>query len=1152
MAEKKSDEAEDLMDCQDRPIRGRGAFVLLLAASLLIFGGLGYGYYHRVQADLLDAEGKQLATVAKTKESQAALWYDAFNLQAEAIRSNPMVVNRVRGLLANPKDPEARQELIDWIGLLQKLHDCRSVALLDVKGNPILTLPEGRTPFSASQEPAFLAALRSRQVAVSDLHLGKADSKAHISFYVPIGGKPGPDSLADGVLRLQVDPYEHLFPLLQQWPTSSPSAEIVLARREGNEVVYLNELRHQKETALKLRIPIDSRVSLPAAMAALGREGIVEGKDYRGVRVLASVGAVAGTPWFLVAKVDLDEMYAALRVQAWGIGLTALALAMATSMGGGLLWRRRDSQRLRRELKAEQERQALADRILHLNRYANDIILLLDAEWGILEANDRAVERYGYTLEELKRLTIRDLRAQDSLSELDSQLDYVRNNPGMVFETKHLNKEGLVFPVEVSSRRIELHGIQYYQSFIRDITERRRADLERETTVQFLGLVNSSETTEDLIHTALRFFQGQSGCEAVGVRLKGGEDYPYFEANGFSEEFVQAESQLCARDAAGELIRDAAGNPVLECMCGNVICGRFDPSKPFFTQHGSFWTNSTTKLLASTSEADRLARTRNRCAGEGYESVALIPLSVGTERLGLLQLNDRRKDCFTPEIIALWERLGGYLAVALAKTETEEELRKSEEKFAKAFHMSPDAVNINRLDDGVCINVNDGFTRIMGYARQEVLGRSSPKDLKIWVNMEDRARLVAGLKEHGEVLGLEADFRRKDGSIVSGMMSAKVLEIDGTPCILSITRDITERKRAEAALRESEQRLSLAQRAGRVGAFDMDIQSGRVLWASELKEILGWSDEAHDAYYKDWAKRVVPEDLARLEALFVEWYSSDREVEEWEYRITHPDGQEHWIAASAQVFRDSAGRAVRMIGTNRDITARKRTEAQLLVYQEQLRGLARRLVTAEEQERRRIAVDFHDQIGQNAASLRLGLQSLRKARLSEEESLVLQESLALLKQMCDDSRTLAFELCSPLLYEIGLGAAISSLAEKIGQQHNVHIHVEGGHLGTALRDDLGAALYQVARELLRNAIRHAKPSNLYVTLSEGCETRIVVRDDGAGFDATHRESSEQRETGFGLFGIRERLRLYGGRLEVQSQPGHGTVATAIVPQGVRN
>ena len=213
-----------------------------------------------------------------------------------------------------------------------------------------------------------------------------------------------------------------------------------------------------------------------------------------------------------------------------------------------------------------------------------------------------------------------------------------------------------------------------------DVSALKQAEEESKTTVTFLRLANESRGTGDLVRAAATFFQECSGCEAVGIRLRDGDDYPYYEARGFTKEFVLAENRLCEYDARGNVLRDICGNPLIACMCGNVICERFDPAKPFFTLKGSFWSNCTSELLASTSEADRQARTRNRCNGEGYESVALIPLRLGEERLGLLQLNDRKKGQFSPEAIALWERLADYLAVALAKFRADEELmRRAEE-----------------------------------------------------------------------------------------------------------------------------------------------------------------------------------------------------------------------------------------------------------------------------------------------------------------------------------------------------------------------------------------------------------------------------------------------------------------------------------------
>jgi two-component sensor histidine kinase len=153
-----------------------------------------------------------------------------------------------------------------------------------------------------------------------------------------------------------------------------------------------------------------------------------------------------------------------------------------------------------------------------------------------------------------------------------------------------------------------------------------------------------------------------------------GEDYPYFETRGFSKEFVEKENRLCAVDLKGQIMRDEIGNPLFECMCGNILCARFDPAKPFFTKKGSFWSNCTTKLLASTTDADRQARTRNRCNAEGYESVALIRIRSGNDTFGLIQLNDKRTDRFTLMFIETMEHFADLLAASLADKKSKTEL----------------------------------------------------------------------------------------------------------------------------------------------------------------------------------------------------------------------------------------------------------------------------------------------------------------------------------------------------------------------------------------------------------------------------------------------------------------------------------------------
>ena len=156
-----------------------------------------------------------------------------------------------------------------------------------------------------------------------------------------------------------------------------------------------------------------------------------------------------------------------------------------------------------------------------------------------------------------------------------------------------------------------------------------------------------------------------SGCQSVGIRLHNNGDYPYYVHEGFPNFFILKESSLCAKDDKGNQILDEKGNPLLECMCGNILKGQFDPKLPYFTAKGSFWTNSTTQLLDNITENELGGRTRNMCHYSGYESVALIPIRVGDKTLGLIQMDDPRENMFTPETIEKYESLADHVGAVV-------------------------------------------------------------------------------------------------------------------------------------------------------------------------------------------------------------------------------------------------------------------------------------------------------------------------------------------------------------------------------------------------------------------------------------------------------------------------------------------------------
>ena len=208
-----------------------------------------------------------------------------------------------------------------------------------------------------------------------------------------------------------------------------------------------------------------------------------------------------------------------------------------------------------------------------------------------------------------------------------------------------------------------------------DISDRVHSENYNLLANEILEHLNSNTDSEIMISLVINAIKDRTGYEAIGIRIKDGEDFPYYKTVGFNEDFVNAERHLCSYDKKGSIIRDPDGKPLLDCMCGNILCSRVDPTRSFFTEGGSFRSNNTTLLLATTSAEDRLARTRNKCNSSGYESVGLIPLRSGNEIIGLLQLNDHRVNVFNEETIPFFERMGSSIGIAVMRNKVKNELK---------------------------------------------------------------------------------------------------------------------------------------------------------------------------------------------------------------------------------------------------------------------------------------------------------------------------------------------------------------------------------------------------------------------------------------------------------------------------------------------
>ncbi len=235
-------------------------------------------------------------------------------------------------------------------------------------------------------------------------------------------------------------------------------------------------------------------------------------------------------------------------------------------------------------------------------------------------------------------------------------------------------------------------------------------------------------------------------------------------------------------------------------------------------------------------------------------------------------------------------------------------------------------------------------------------------------------------------------------------------------------------------------------------------------------------------------------------------------------------------------------------GVARDITERKATEVRLARYQKQLRSLASQLSLAEARERKRIAAGIHDRIGQALALVRIKLGTLGEATLSSEGADALAETTRLIEEIIQDTRSLIFSISSPLLYEVGLSAALERLVEQFHQEYDLSFIYNGGNRDATLDTDVSVLLFDSVRELMMNVAKHARARSCRVSMSATPdEVILTVSDDGVGMNGSTSDGEPSGCDGYGLFSIRERLDHIGGRMRLSSEPGRGTTVALTVP-----
>ncbi len=458
---------------------------LILAAGI---GVSGYLYYEKQKGIIKKDKQDDLSAIADLKVSQIVNWRKERMGDAKVIFENHLIIPHIQQFLEKPTVSAYKKEILTWMESLQENYQYKSVILLDTKGDIRLAVPDGKEILGPDAKRFADEAIRTKKVIFSDLYRSKTTNVIRLTLVSPLFVSKGQDNIPIGVLLLRIDPNEFLYSLIQSWPTPTQTAETILVRREGDNVVFLNELRHRKDTALTLRFPISEK-QLPAAMAARGIEGVVEGIDYRGTPVLAALRAIPDSPWFIVTKVDTREVYEPIRKLARFVTFLILVLIAGAGASTGLIWRHQRAVFYRTQYESELERQAErkqaeADMAKEKNFTDSAIdslpgVFYLFGENGKFFRWNRNLEIVsGYSSKEITKMSPLDLFAGEGRNLMAERIQEVFIKGSSTAEADFISKDGRKTPYLFTGRLFTSDNKNYIVGMGIDITHRKRAEEE--------------------------------------------------------------------------------------------------------------------------------------------------------------------------------------------------------------------------------------------------------------------------------------------------------------------------------------------------------------------------------------------------------------------------------------------------------------------------------------------------------------------------------------------------------------------------------------------------------------------------------------------------------------------------------------------------
>lgn len=875
--------------------------VILLSIGVCIVLA-GYSYHENYKKQFRADVENQLSLIAHAKAGEIEHWWKEGRDDAETIFGNKVFAKYIKRYFKNPNDSTVKREIEVWMKEFKTGFNYDAVILTDAQLTRRIIISKETEQPSSKISANDIDLLKSGKLIFSDFYESTSKQKVFLKILIPILDL----HQLVGIVELRLDPQTYFYSIFTNLPTPGETSETYLLRREGNEAVYLNELRFQKNTTLKLRVPL-VQTNLLAVRAVQGQKGFMEGIGYRGKAVVAYVEQIPNSPWYLVAQSDESEVYARLNDDQWQTMIFGFTVFLLVGFGLAFLWKNQRTLIYQERINSVEALRESEERFRSLYENSTMGIYRTTPSGKILLANDALIKMLGFS--SFDDLSSVELDKDDYEPNYDRKqfIEVIETNGEVIgLEVQWTRKDGTPVYIRESAKAIRDSNqvTLYYDGTVEDISEMKKSELERQVIYEITDGITSTDNLDHLltlIHQSLRkVLYADNLCVALHDPNTGLFSFPYF-ANQF----------------------DSVPEPI--ALAKSLTAYVFRTGKP----------------LLFTPELFSQLNAQNEVELVGLPSPSWIgiPLQTPARRIGVLILQHYEKEnVYSEPDVRFLDSIGSQIAMAIDRKQAEKDLRNERLLLRTVIDNIPDSIYCKDIVGRKTLANKTELNYSGAKSETEVLGKTDfelyPKELADGFFADDQLVIQTGQSVINREEYVIDSVGQKHWLLTSKLpIKDEYGNISG---LVGIGRDITDRKQTEEELRESEIKLNVILQSTVDGILAVD-GNGKViktnrrfaeLWNIPQSIIDSGDDQALISFV---IGQLINSDefISKVQQLY---HSMDEDLDYLYFK----DGRT-FERFSAPMVMD--GSSIGRVWSFRDITDRKQAEEDLRENEEKYRTL---------------------------------------------------------------------------------------------------------------------------------------------------------------------------------------------------------------------